>query len=196
MKGAFAINQWLIEKKLLRIRNPKLLKTKDQVRFEDLDVDWDSTIAWAWGGYYSRVFLNVEGREPKGVISQSEYESVRDEVAEQIKRITGPDGERWNTAVYYPEDIYPKTIGDKPDMLVYLDNLSWRAAGTLGYDSEYLSENDIGPDDAVHSRYGIFALHTPEMNASKPASISIYDFAPTVLSLFNIKKEFRGNSII
>ncbi len=196
MKGAFAINQWLIEKGLLRIRNPKILRTKKQVRFEDLDVDWGSTVAWAWGGYYSRVFLNVEGREPKGIINRSEYGKVRDEVAGQIKRITGPDGERWDTSVYYPENTYPKAIGDKPDMLVYLDNLSWRAAGTLGYDSEYLSENDIGPDDAVHSRFGVFILHTPEMDSPKPTSISIYDFAPTVLSLFNIKRKLRGNSII
>ncbi|MFX0096368.1 MAG: alkaline phosphatase family protein [Candidatus Hodarchaeota archaeon] len=196
MKGAFAINQWLIERGLLKIRNPKILRTKKQVRFEDLDVDWGSTVAWAWGGYYSRVFLNIEGREPKGIITQNEYEEVKNEIADQIKQITGPNGERWDTAVYYPDSIYPRAIGDKPDMMVYLDNLSWRAAGTLGYDSDYLSENDLGPDDAVHSRYGVFAIHTPEMDSSKPTSISIYDYAPTVLSLFNIKEEFRGKSII
>ena len=51
--------------------------------------DWSKTVAWAWGGYYSRVFLNVKGREPNGVIRLSEYDRVRDEVAEAIESIRG-----------------------------------------------------------------------------------------------------------
>lgn len=195
MKGAFAVNQWLIEEGLLKIRNPNILKTKKQVEFKSLDVDWRSTVAWAWGGYYSRVFLNVKGREPEGLIDQDDYENMRSMVARRIVQIRGPDGKKWNTSVYYPENVYPKAIGDKPDMLVYLDDLSWRAAGTLGYDTNYLPENDIGPDDAVHSRHGVFALHTREMASSKRVRLTIYDFAPTILKLFGIKKEFRGHSV-
>ena len=33
---------------------------------EELGVDWSRTSAWGEGGYYSRVFLNVQGREPRG----------------------------------------------------------------------------------------------------------------------------------
>ena len=32
------------------------------------EVDWDNTLAWGSGGYYARLFLNVKGREPDGVI--------------------------------------------------------------------------------------------------------------------------------
>lgn len=39
--------------------------------------------------------------------------------------------------------------------MVYLDNLSWRPAGTIGWPSIYLEENDRGPDDAVHDWLGI-----------------------------------------
>ncbi len=184
MKGAFAINQWLIDEGLLKIRNPEILVRGRQVRFEELDVDWSSTIAWAWGGYYSRVFLNVKGREPKGTVKHSEYESVREEVAEKIKSIRGPEGEKWKTKAYYPEKLYPLSIGDKPDIMVYLDNLSWRAAGTLGHPSNYLPENDTGPDDAVHSEYGVFSLHTPEMNGKEEIACSIYDFAPAMLKIY------------
>ena len=199
MKGAFAVNQWLIDEGLLKIRNPEVLKTGKQIRFKDLDVDWGSTTAWAWGGYYSRVFLNVKGREPNGTINLSEYEKIRDEVAERIKSIRGPNGEKWDTKVFYPENIYPKALGDRPDMMVYFDNLSWRAAGTLGYETNYLPENDIGPDDAVHSEYGVFALHTPDMNVSKHVSLTIYDFAPTILKLFGVNangEKLQGRSIV
>lgn len=196
MKGAFSINQWLIEEGFLKIRNPEILRTGNQVKIKDLDIDWESTVAWAWGGYYSRVFLNVNGREPSGMIDRSEYETVRDEVSNRIKKIVGPNNERWETEVYYPEKTYPKALGDRPDMMVYLDNLSWRAAGTLGYDTDYLPENDTGPDDAVHSRYGVFCLHTPEMTNSKYVPLTIYDFTPSVLKLFEIKKRFKGSSIV
>ncbi len=195
MKGAFAINQWLIDEGLLKVRDGNAADSGKIIGFEELNVDWNATIAWAWGGYYARVFLNVKGREPNGIIKMSEYESIRDEVADAIKSIRGPNGERWNTKVYYPEEIYPVAKGAKPDMMVYLDDLYWRAAGTLGWESKYLPENDTGPDDAVHSEYGVFALHLPGMDESRVVECSIYDFAPTVLKLFGMddfSKKLRG----
>ena len=195
MNGAFAINQWLIDEGLLKIKNPEILKSGKQVRFEELQIDWSKTIAWAWGGYYARIFLNVKGREPKGIIKPEEYYKVRDEIAEMIKGIKGSNGEKWDTKVFYPEEIYPETKGDKPDMIVYLDNLNWRAAGTLGYNNPYLLENDIGPDDAVHSEYGIFSLYVPGMKESKKITLTIYDFAPTILKLFGIETNLKGKSI-
>ncbi|HIP25766.1 MAG TPA: nucleotide pyrophosphatase, partial [Archaeoglobus profundus] len=166
------------------------------VKFEQLDIDWSETIAWAWGGYYARIFLNVKGREPKGVIRLSEYDKVRDEIADMIKSIRGPNGEKWNTKVFYPEDIYPVAKGDKPDMMVYFDDLYWRSAGTLGWETNYLLENDTGPDDAVHSEYGVFLLHIPGMEDSKVVNCTIYDFAPTMLKLLGIDNvHLRGNVI-
>ncbi len=199
MKGAFAVNQWLIEEGLLKPRNYVGKANGGMVKFEELDVDWSSTLAWAWGGYYSRIFLNVKGRESKGVIRLSEYDRVRDEVADMIRSIKGPDGEKWNTKVYYPEDIYPVSKGDKPDMMVYFDNLYWRAAGTLGHSSNYLPENDTGPDDAVHSEYGVFALKMPDADGDKVVNTTIYDFAPTLLKLFGMGDKaslLRGRSLI
>lgn len=192
MKGAFAINQWLSEEGLLKINDREI---REGARLERLDVDWNKTRAWAWGGYYSRVFINVDGRESKGVISQERFFEFRDELAELVKSIRGPDGEKWDTAVYYPENIYPAAKGDRPDMMVYLDNLNWRAAGTLGYESPYLEENDTGPDDAVHSEYGVFSVYVPGMSGSKQIITDIYDFAPTVLKLFGIKAGLSGNSV-
>ena len=197
MNGAFAINQWMIDEGLLKIRNPEILESGKQIRFKDLDVNWPETTAWGWGGYYSRVFLNVKGREPQGKIPPSEYEKVREEVTSLLKSIRGPNGEKWETHVYYPENIYPVTRGDKPDIMVYFDDMYWRSAGTLGYPTPYLLENDTGPDDAVHALHGVFALHLPGMTQSKHVELSIYDFAPTILKLFGIKKEnLRGHSII
>jgi predicted AlkP superfamily phosphohydrolase/phosphomutase len=96
--------------------------------------------------------------------------------------VRDPDGRRMETRVYRPEDLYPVSVGDKPDLMVYFDDLYWRSAGTLGHGSLYLSENDTGPDDAVHAQHGIFILHDPELRPiGQIPDVNILDIAPTVL---------------
>jgi len=184
MKGAFCVNQWLIEKEYLKLkktppRGTSLTKT---------EVDWPKTQAWGWGGYHARMFFNIKGRDPQGVIEPKNYEKFRDQITDDLKAIRGPKGEKWDTKVYSPEEIYPNGIGDYPDLTVYFDDLSWRSAGTLGYDSYYLPENDKGPDDAVHSHYGAFLYYDPKrkMGGTKIKDINLLDFAPTVLKVMGI----------
>ncbi len=197
MKGAFAVNQWLIDEGLLKIKNPEILEQGKQIEFNDLRVDWGKTVAWAWGGCYSRVFLNVKGREPNGIVNPQKYKSLCDKIAESLKSIKGPENEKWETKVFYPENIYPEVKGEKPDLMVYFDDLSWHATGTLGHPSNYLLKNDIGPDDAVHSEYGIFTLLMPESDEPrKVIEPTIYDFAPTVLKIFNVNVPMHGRSLV
>lgn len=159
MKGAFVINQWLEEQGYLK------LKEKPKKPGQDLDasmIDWSRTIAWGWGGYYSRIFINLEGREPRGIVKKWEYEDVVKQLKKDIEKIRGPNGEQWKNLVYTPLELYPEVRGDAPDLMVYLDDLSWRPAGTIGWNTLYLPENDRGPDDAVHDWYGVFAVYDPE----------------------------------
>lgn len=159
MKGAFVVNQWLESEGYLKFRE-KIEKPGSDLTREV--VDWDKTVAWGWGGYYSRIFINLEGREPRGIVKKWEYESVVDQLKKDLVRIKGPRGEAWNTRAYTPQELYSKVYGDPPDLIVYFDDLSWRAAGTIGWNSLYLPENDKGPDDAVHDWHGILSIHDPE----------------------------------
>ncbi|MET1159357.1 MAG: alkaline phosphatase family protein [Thermoprotei archaeon] len=171
MKGAFVINQWLAETGYLKLREKP---EKPGTRFSPELVDWEHTIAWGWGGYYSRIFINIRGREPHGTIPPEKVPEVIDDLKRDIKSIKGPGGESWDNQVYTPSELYPVTHGDPPDLMVYLDNLSWRAAGTLGWDSLYLPENDTGPDDAVHDWYGVFTVYDPEETV-KPGDYGVID---------------------
>ena len=164
MKGAFAINQWLEEEGYLK------LKKKPEKPGTDLKpnmIDWEHTKVWGWGGYYSRLFINIRGREPKGIVDPDEVPGLIEELKDKLRKVRGPMGEEWKTMVYTPEELYPVVRGDPPDLLVYLDDLSWRAAGTIGWPSYYLGENDKGPDDAVHDWFGIFTIYDPEGTLEK-----------------------------
>jgi predicted AlkP superfamily phosphohydrolase/phosphomutase len=57
MDGGICINEWLIQKGYLVVKE----HPKKPTRFADLPVDWSKTRAWSEGGYYARVFLNVQG---------------------------------------------------------------------------------------------------------------------------------------
>jgi len=159
MKGAFVMNEWLAEQGYLKF------KEKPKKPGQDLSkgiIDWQHTIAWAWGGYYSRVFINLKGREPQGIIEPKYYEETIKQLKRDIERIRGPNGELWDNKVYTPYELYPEVHGDPPDLMVYLDNLSWRPAGTVGWGTKYLPENDRGPDDAVHDWIGVLTVFDPE----------------------------------
>ncbi len=134
------------------------------------------------------MFCNVKGREPQGTIEQKQCKEAREQLANDLKSIRGPNGERWDTKVYTPEEIYPNGVGDPPDLTVYFDDLNWRSAGTLGYDSCYLPENDKGPDDAVHAYHGVFLYYDPnrDFGGKKIRDVSLLDFAPTVLKTLGL----------
>jgi len=183
MRGAFCVNEWLIREGYLVLKE----RPQSVVELEKAAVDWSRTKAWAWGGYYARVFFNVKGREPQGIIEPADFEDERDKLARRLEQITDPSGRRMETRAYKPETLYPVSIGDRPDLMVYFDDLYWRSAGTLGHSDIYLSENDTGPDDAVHSQHGTFILHDRQLRQrGKIADIGILDIAPTLLERMRI----------
>ncbi|MFQ6051854.1 MAG: alkaline phosphatase family protein [Candidatus Hydrothermarchaeota archaeon] len=193
MKGAFCINEWLIEKGYLRLKN----KPDRIISLDKAEIDWKNTKAWGWGGYYARIFLNVEGREPQGTIKPASYESFRDEIAREIMNIRDSQENPMDNKILKPDEIFDEYNGDYPDLMVYLDDLYWRSAGTIGHNSLYLKENDTGPDDAVHSAHGIFIIYDPRKKIGKEVDASILDIAPTILDLMGIPvpRDMEGSII-
>jgi len=195
MHGAICINEWLIRNGYLTLKE----KPKKQTSLKMNMIDWEKTKAWGEGGYYSRVFFNVKGREPQGVIPKENYEEFREEIRKKLEAITDENGKCINTKAYKSEEIYRDCKNIPPDLVVYLGNLDWRSAGSVGTDSIYLYENDTGPDDANHAENGIFIWNLPQRSIKvKKDSYSIYDIAPSILKYFGIEVpgEMIGESII
>jgi predicted AlkP superfamily phosphohydrolase/phosphomutase len=182
MKGAFCINEWLIREGDLVLKEAP----KKGASIEKTPVDWPKTKVWGWGGYYARLFFNVEGREPQGIIKPEDYEKEREAMIERLLAIKGPEGEPWATRIIKPNEYFADVRGDYPDLMVYFDDLYWRSAGTLGHGTLYLSENDTGPDDAVHAQEGMYILYDPLRPASRRKDIDITDVAPTVLTVLGL----------
>ena len=186
MDGGFCLNQWLHQEGYLHFKQEV---PKDRiVRFQELEVDWEKTIAWGAGGYYGRLWLNVEGREPQGVIPAEQYEQVRSEITNRIAALTDHEGRPLNSICYKPEDIYHDVRNVPSDLMIYFGNLHWRSVGSLGHPSIYTFENDTGPDDANHAQDGLIIYHDPRkrLKGQRLQGLQLMDIAPTILDLMGV----------
>lgn len=194
MDGGICINEWLWRNGYLALKDdpPEDMFDENGRRlltpFAKVEIDWEKTIAWGQGGYYGRVFLNVEGREPQGVIKREDYERVRNELIERFKAIPDPDGNDIGTQVYKPQEIYRKVRNIAPDLIVYWGDLNWRSVGSFGHGSIYTFENDTGPDDANHASNGMFILYDPRQPEANREikGRQLMDVAPTILELMGV----------
>ena len=182
MDGGICVNEWL------RKHGYLTLKTEPSgiTRWTPDMVDWSQTKAWGEGGYYARIFINVEGREPNGIVNMQDYESIRDELKSQLEAIVDEKGDNIGTRVFKPEEVYRECRNIAPDLIVYFGNLFWRSVGSVGYNSIYTYENDTGPDDCNHAEMGIFIIKNGQQAQGLVSPKSLYDIAPTVLNEFGI----------
>ena len=184
MKGAFCVNEWLQKEGYLALRTTPGSPTD----IDRAEVDWDRTRAWGWGGYYARIFFNVKGREKNGVVDEDRLDEVKALLTKKVLAIKDEAGKPLANRVYEPDRLYGTAIGDKPDLMVYFDDLNWRSAGTVGHRSLYLSENDTGPDDSVHSMDGVFLMARPgrDLGGREVRGARVEDIGPTLLSIFGL----------
>ena len=172
MHGGICVNEWLIEKGYLSLSSvpspPSPSSRRPLVPLSDCEIDWDNTRVWGEGGYYARIFFNVQGREPRGIIPPDEYEAFRDQVAAELEALGDEHGNSIGTKVFKPEEVYREVKNIPPDLIVYFGDLSWRSVGSLGHGSVWTHENDTGPDDANHAQYGLLIVD-PRGSGQRPA---------------------------
>jgi predicted AlkP superfamily phosphohydrolase/phosphomutase len=194
LDGGIRVNEWLRREGLLHT----LSEPEGVCSPRDAGIDWRRTVAWGEGGYYARVFLNVQGREPDGVVPQDEYDAVRDDLARRLAAIPDDRGVPIETHVYLPEDLYQEVNGVAPDLIVIFGDLLWRSVGTIGGDEGvHTFENDTGPDDANHAQDGLYIAAGPGIGARGRTDADLLDIGPTVLDLLGFERpdSMRGRSL-
>ena len=185
MEGGFSLNQWLWEEGYLVLKSIPDPPARLSIEM----IDWPKTRVWGEGGYYGRIFINLAGREPEGVVAPSEYDGLRRELEEGLEGLEGPDGSQLGNQVLRPENIYRAVRNAAPDLLAYFGGLGWRSVGMIGRGQPlFVFENDTGPDDANHAREGMLAAAVKGRSPGYGlrTGLSIYDAAPTILNHLGI----------
>jgi predicted AlkP superfamily phosphohydrolase/phosphomutase len=194
LDGGFCVNEWLVREGLLVLNEypPEITP------FSKLSVNWEKTTVWSEGGSYARVFFNVKGREPNGVIARQDYEQFRDEITARFEATVDHHGKLLGTLVFKPEEIYKTVRNVAPDLIVHFGALSWRSMGGVGYPSLYTQENGTGPDGCNPAQFGSFILAAPTNPLQGELQWAhLLDISPTLLELggYDIPTSMQGQSL-
>jgi predicted AlkP superfamily phosphohydrolase/phosphomutase len=178
-QGGIAINEWLRRELYLVLRSPPGGRGPLQPEM----VDWSHTMAWGQGGHCGRVYLNLRGRQPAGVVDPADAERVLSQIEHGLSAIAAPDGRALLTRVFRPETTYRECRGAPPDLIVYFGDLDWRAVGSVGANDLYVTQNDTGPDQANHATDGVIIAHVPGAVAERLDGLRLVDVGPAVLRI-------------
>jgi len=185
MQGGFCLNQWLIDEGYLVLKSDPPEKPTE---LEAAMVDWDHTRAWGTGGYYGRIFLNIEGREPNGIVTETDYNELCSEIQVKLRKVEHPEGQLLQNDILRPKDIYRQVNGVAPDLMVFFDDLRYRSLGSIGHDGIFSQTNDTGPDGANHAFDGIFISSDKSctQKSEEITGMQLQDFLPSVLTRMDI----------
>jgi predicted AlkP superfamily phosphohydrolase/phosphomutase len=195
LDGGVAVNEWLVKEGLLVLEE----FPKEVTPFSKLKINWAKTKVWSEGGYYARVFFNVKGREPQGVIPPGEYDAFQNEIKAKFEAIKDDKGRPLNSLVFKPKEIYKSVKNVAPDLIVHFGGLYWRSIGSVGYGHIHVQENDTGPDACNHAQFGMFLLSAPNSSLrGEFQGARLLDIAPTVLELagYEIPSAMQGKALV
>jgi predicted AlkP superfamily phosphohydrolase/phosphomutase len=161
-------------------------------------VEWSETSAYSLG--FTSLFLNLEGREGKGIVPESDKAGVLDEISSKLLRLKD-HGKTVVTAVYRGEEVYAGAEAEHaPDLVIGFApgyRMSWKSA--VGAHDEDVLEDNTGEWSGDHL---IDPSHVPgvvfanfEIEKEDP---SLLDIAPTILRAMGLEpgSHIDGESLL
>ncbi len=153
-----------------------------------------SADAQAYSFIPGRFYLNLEGREPNGCVSEEDYEEVRAELRDDLLDLEGPDGRPVCDRVVTKEEAFRgEHDAIAPDLVAIPNNGFDLKAGFAGHDEVF----DQGPRNGMHT-FDNASLFIDDPSATIEGA-DLLDLAPTILDLMDIEyeaSEFDGTSLM
>ena len=173
------------------------LQQEGWLSFEDDEHDELGDIADDTRAYSlipGRIYLNLEGREPRGSVPEDEYEAVRGELKAELEALEGPDGNPVAERVVEKEDAFRGDHDDiAPDLVVIPNHGYDLKAGFKGHDEVF----GTGPRNGMHT-FGNASLFIDHPEA-EIKDADLLDITPTILDLLDIeydRPEYDGASLV
>ncbi len=184
----------------LRGRTHKFQRVGDIA--QDLAVDFSKTRACVMhAGMAGFLYINLEGRQPTGIVKPAEYEALRDELKGRLLgsecRVNDPRGRTVPlfAEVHKPEELYGCSREDQP----WLPDLLLTPHESLAVVRKIRGRHPVQwlPDrriEGTHRPDGIFVATGPGVRRSPPVEdgsrslrTHIADCAPTILAMLGLR---------
>ncbi|HSH05338.1 MAG TPA: alkaline phosphatase family protein [Anaerolineae bacterium] len=181
------LNMHWVEVMIKRALGDRIHVLPRDERPEFLDaIDWEQTKAYSFG-YYGQIFINLQGREPEGIVSLAEYGRLRAEIAAALAELVDPaDGKKVVDKVYTREELYHGgELGKAPDLLAIMRGLSYitRKGYEFAPERGLLFREPYTTETGSHRLEGIVIGAGPDIGQGDLAAKEIQDLAPTLLHL-------------
>ena len=199
------INTWLVENGYMRLKgqDDQRYNLKDLFGGGDffVNVDWQGTRAYSLG--LGLIFINLAGRESKGIIKPGEeYNNLVAEIGEKLLELRDPDDDAAVVSAIYPgREVYSGSrLDEAPDIVVGFSRnyrVSWQTA-LGGVPPDVLEPNmekwsgdhcsvdrELVPGVLLANRH--FSLTDPDLR----------DLAPTALRYLDcpVPAEYEGRDL-
>ncbi len=155
----------------------------DIIRAGTEQVDFSASTAYMRSRTEMGVRLNVAGREPDGVVSDAEYDAVRDAVVDTLRAATTPEGEPVFERVAPREAVFDGPhLDDAPDIVTVPNRFDHFLVANLKG-----AQFGEPTEPWEHKREGIVMLAGDgvEPTASLQGA-HLFDITPTILSTFGL----------
>ena len=149
-------------------------------------IDWDKTKAFATVYYQQGFFVNLRGREPHGIVDESDYERLRSEITERFTTLRGPDGDAAVDRVWLSEDAFQgDAVEGAPDAMFEVRDSRWQLDDELHHAEPVTDHRDL--PRGGHHPDGIVVVAGPGVKAGATIGGSIMDVTPTLLDQAGLK---------
>ena len=152
------------------------------VRTGNEQVDFEHSRAYMRARTELGVRINLEGREPNGQVPVSEYESVREELIEDLESATAPDGEPVFELVAPSDAFYEGPYADHAVDIVTIPN------DFQHFLSAHLSEELFAETTEPwnHKMEGVFLASGDGIEDGPCEGAHLFDVAPTIMAALGV----------
>jgi len=150
------------------------------------DIDWSQTKAYSQGNF-GQIFINLKGREPKGIVTLEEYDQLVNKIISDLKELRH-NGERVFDVIKRGVEVYSgRFVKYAPDIICLRSDSKY----VVGRFFEFGSKKTITVHpvwSGIHDRHGIFLAwdNGKDITQGKKIVARVEDITPTILYIFDI----------
>ena len=164
----------------------------DLVKAAGEHVDFPQSVAYMRDRIEIGIRINLEGREPEGVVSPDEYDSVRSELIETFETLETPGGKPAFEEVLPREEVFEGPyVEDAPDVIIVPNAFDQFLSASIR-DSVFGTPREPWN----HKRHGIVSVSGADIEPAEFEGAHLLDIAPTVMSLLGVPPSDRMDGTV
>ncbi len=150
------------------------------------DVDWSRTYAYARGAF-GQIYINLKGREPKGIVEPGEpYEKLVEEIIAKLQLLRHPEtGDVLITDIHRKGEVmHGPYLERAADILFSIQHYSYQTSIKFDVEGDQILSPSEYEDSGGHRPEGIFVMAGPRIRGGvQLGEVDVTDILPTLLAL-------------